>query len=156
MSNENEFQNTRKATALISDAGYPLPIELRPIWRIGLICLAIQESSKDGQTLKLNKVRFLLWMLIRPQKWDSYYDCLHGYDDSIISMSSDKSTEKAVELAISKNFVRLDSDSLTLSVEGDNLLQLARDLKMFQRETEFLHTIKNKVTDTYIKRILGN
>jgi len=156
MSKIDQIQTNRTATAVISDAGYPIPIELRPIWRIGLMCIAIQIASSNGESLKLNKVRVFLWMLIRPKNWSSYYDSLHSYDSSVFSISSDKSTDTAIELAIAKGFVKLDSDSLILDSEAYNLLQLIRDLNMFHSEIEFLHSVKSKVTDKYIKRILGN
>ena len=156
MTDMENINGGKTATTLISDAGYPLPIELRPIWRVGLMCIAIQTVGKNSESLKLNKVRVFLWMLIRPKNWDSYYDSLHAYNSSVFSMSSDKSTDTAIELAIAKGFVRLESDSLILDSEGHNLLQLIRDLNMFQSEIEFLNSVKNKVTDKYIKRILGN
>jgi hypothetical protein len=146
----------KSATTVISDAGYPLPIELRPIWRIGLICLSIQLAGAKAGTLKLNKARLFLWMLIRPKNWDSYYCSLHSYDSSTFSMSSDKSTETAIELAIAKGFVKLESDSLVLDSEGLKLLQLTRDLNIFQSEIDFLQSIKSKVTEKYIKRVLGS
>tara|TARA_R110001599_G_scaffold181261_1_gene374039 strand:+ start:18658 stop:19134 length:477 start_codon:yes stop_codon:yes gene_type:complete len=153
--NKNKDDQLKTATAIFSDSGYPLPIELRPIWRIGLMCVAIHAIGTDGVSLKLNKMRVILWMLIRPQNWGDYYDSLHLYSNSILSMSSDRSTDKAIELAIAKNFLQLDSEALILGEEGYKLLQLAHDLSLFNSEVEFLLSIKNKVTDKYIKRILG-
>lgn len=153
--NKNKELQHKTATAIFSDAGYPLPIELRPIWRIGLMCVAINTVGTDGVSLKLTKMRVLLWMLIRPQNWSSYFDSLHSYSNSIVSMSSDKSTDKAVELAMAKGFLQLDSDTLTLGEEGYKLLQLVNDLNLFNSEVEFLLSVKNKVTEKYIKRILG-
>jgi len=155
MNNDKELQH-KTATAIFSDTGYPLPIELRPIWRIGLMCIAINAVGTGGISLKITKMRVLLWMLIRPQNWSDYYDSLHSYSNSVLSMSSDKSTDKAIELAMAKGFLQLDSETLTLGEEGYKLLQLVNDLNLFSSEVEFLLSIKNKVTENYIKRILGH
>lgn len=155
MNKNKDFQH-KTARAIFSDSGYPLPIELRPIWRIGLMCVAINAIGTDGISLKLTKMRVLLWMLIRPQNWSDYYDSLHSYSNSILSMSSDKSTDKAIELAMAKGFLKLESETLMLGEEGYKLLQLVNDLNLFNSEVDFLLSVKNKVTEKYIKRILGH
>lgn len=144
----------KKTTPTFSDSGYPLPIELRPIWRIGLMCMAINAVGEHS--LKIHKIRVFLWMLIRPHKWGRYYDSLHSYDSNIISMSSDRSTDIAIEIAIAKGFVRLESDSLILDSEGYRLLGLISELDIFKREIEFVRSVKSKVTDKYIRKIWGD
>ncbi|MCL1075488.1 hypothetical protein [Shewanella dokdonensis] len=154
MTDISNIDSKKKAKPVISDAGYPLPIELRPIWRIALMCLAISIVGSDN-SLKLNKVRVFLWMLIRPKKWDGYYESLHAYNSSVFSMSSDKSTDVAIEIAIAKGFVKLESDSLVLDSEGYRLIDLISEIDIFKNEVEFVESIKNKVTDKYIKSLWG-
>ena len=54
-----------KVKTIISDKSYPLPIEMRPLWRICLIVVTLAVVSGDKRYLDVKKVNILVWMLIR-------------------------------------------------------------------------------------------
>lgn len=149
-------EKIKTATTVISDVGYPIPIEMRPIWRTALICIAINIVDTNGTSLKIDKLRIFIWMLARPTKWDNYYYSLHSIEPSFFKISSDKSTDIAIEIAIVKGFVKLESDSLHLEHNGLKLLMLVEEIKLFKDEIDFLQSIKSKVTDKYIKSLIGS
>lgn len=140
----------------VSDLKYPLPIEQRPMWRVSLLCIVIKVAGNKEGKIKLNKVRVFLWMLIRSQKWDEYFDSLSTKNGKALTLSSDKSTDKAIELAIAKNIVDLENDSVRLASQGYTLLALIGELQLLDNEIKFLESIKSKITDNYVRRILGN
>ncbi|SEI12051.1 hypothetical protein SAMN05660691_03889 [Rheinheimera pacifica] len=148
--------NLASAKAVFGDATFPLPIEQRPLWRIGLICLCIHICGDNESRLKLNKMRVLLWMLIRPKRWASYIDTINRADANKLLIASDSSTDKALELGFAKNFFSTDDGRVILGDQGKSMLDIIANNGIFVEETVFLTEIKSKVSDVYIKRILGS
>ncbi|ELI8020181.1 hypothetical protein ACX1H4_14910 [Yersinia enterocolitica] len=149
--------HTREANAsiIISDKGYPLPIELRPLWRLGIMCLCIRVLGTDIHGLNINKLRVATWMLNRPQLWGEYYKSLYSKNEKIPSISIDSNTDKAIELGIAKEFFIFNNESIKLIEIGKSLLEICDELGTYTRENEFLLSISSKFTNTYIKRVVG-
>lgn len=84
---------------VISDKPYPVPIEMRPLWRICLIVVSIAVVSGEKSYLDIKKVNILVWMLIRRTRWDEYERFLVGQSNDIPLVSVDTATYKAVEFA---------------------------------------------------------
>lgn len=100
---------TNKVTKIIvSDKRYPLPIEMRPLWRMCLILVSIIVVSGEKKYLDNKKLNILVWMLIRRGKWGEYEDYLLDRNDKIPLVSIDAATYKALELLLSKDCVALD------------------------------------------------
>tara|TARA_R110002049_G_scaffold309141_1_gene517570 strand:+ start:13183 stop:13446 length:264 start_codon:yes stop_codon:yes gene_type:complete len=66
------MQDDNTIRAVISDKAYPVPIEMRPLWRICLIVTSIAVVSGDKKYLDSKKVNILVWMLIRKKRWEEY------------------------------------------------------------------------------------
>jgi hypothetical protein len=49
--------NSNNIKVVIDNKPYPLPIEMRPVWRVCLIVIVIAEISGKEKHLELNKVR---------------------------------------------------------------------------------------------------
>lgn len=146
---------TANVKAVISEKPYPVPIEMRPLWRICLIVLAIAIVSKEKRYLDIKKVNILVWMLIRKKRWFEYESFLVGRSKDIPLVSVDTSTYRAVEFAIAKEFVKLDSGRLYLTDGSDELISVLSTNQIMSDEIEFLSINGKKLTDQKVKELTG-
>ena len=144
-----------KVRVAISDKPYPVPIEMRPLWRICLIVIAIAVVSGEKRYLDIKKINILVWMLIRKTKWNEYESFLTGRSKDIPLVSVDTATYKAVEFAIAKEFVTLDSGRLYLTKNSDNLFSLFKENQIMGDEIEFLSMNGKKLTGKKVKELTG-
>lgn len=144
-----------KKRAVISEKPYPVPIEMRPLWRICLIILSIAVVSKDKKYLDIKKVNILVWMLIRKKRWTEYESFLMGRSFDIPLVSVDTATYRAVEFAIAKEFVRLESGRLHLNEGGDELFAVLEANQIMSDEIEFLSLNGRRLTDQKVKELTG-
>ncbi|NNB47061.1 hypothetical protein [Pseudomonas chlororaphis] len=144
---------THQPKLQISDQGYPLPIEMRPLWRISLIIITIQHlQDKHGQ-ITINKIKVAIWMLIRKQQWNFYIEKLSNKDTFDISI--DRSDEKAIELCLAKNLITLQDSKLQSTESGLSLNSLINEEKLLIDEINFLKSISSSLTNTAVSKILG-
>lgn len=141
---------------IVSDKPYPVPIELRPLWRICLILICIDQVGSDKRYLSVGKVNILVWMLIRKARWNEYEQFLTGRSEDIPFVSADTATYKAVEFAIAKEFVKLEDGRLHITDAGLEVCSVLSRNKIMSAELEFLVNFGRKLTDSKIKRITGS
>jgi hypothetical protein len=146
-----------KVKVVISDNPYPIPIEMRPIWRIALIIVSIHIVSGEKKYLDLKKVNILVWMLIRKNRWEEYQDYLLGLSDKLPLVSIDTATYKAVEFSMAKNLTQLDAESgrLNLTPEGNTFFSILVANDIMSEEIQFLKHVGKKLSDTKIKDLSG-
>lgn len=149
------MNKTSKVKTVISDKSYPLPIEMRPLWRICLIVISLAVVSGDKRYLDIKKVNILVWMLIRRARWDEYEDFLHGRTKDIPLVSVDTAMYKAVEFAIAKEFVTLDSGRIHMTKNSDDLYKLLIDNQIMKEEIAYLKKNGKKLTDRKVKELTG-
>ncbi len=137
----------------VSDKPYSVPIEMRPLWRICLILVSIAILSGERRYLSVKKVNMLVWMLIRQNRWEEYEDYLYERTLDIPLVSVDTATYKAVEFALAKNLISLDSGRLYIAETGLELYHLLVENKIMADEIWFLNSIGKKLTDKKIKSI---
>ena len=142
-----------KTRQVISDKPFAVPIEMRPLWRICLIVIAITVVSKDKNYLDVKKVNILVWMLIRKERWEEYENFLMSQTYSIPLVSVDTATYKAVEFSLAKDFVKLDSGRLYTTEKSDELFSLLMDNKIMTEEVEFLSHVGIKLTGRKVKEL---
>ena len=146
---------TTKAKTVISEKPYPLPIEMRPLWRICLIVIALVMVSGDKRYLDIRKVNILVWMLIRRTRWKEYELFLHDHTRDIPFVSIDSAMYKAVEFAIAKNLVTLEAGRLYTTSNAENMHCLIVDNKVLEDEIEFLATNGKKLSERKVKELMG-
>ncbi|MCI5217943.1 MAG: hypothetical protein D3914_01805 [Candidatus Electrothrix sp. LOE2] len=149
--------NSNNIKVIIDNKPYPLPIEMRPVWRMCLIVIAIAEISGKKKNLELNKVNILVWMLIRKNKWEEYLHFLDvkGYVKNVPLVSVDSSTYKAIEYSISKKIVALRHGRLHLTNLGDDTFSLLVANEIMNDERLFLQDAGMKLTVQKIKELTG-
>ena len=148
--NENATVRT-----VISDKSYPVPIEMRPLWRICLIVISLAVVSGEKRYLDVKKVNILVWMLIRRARWDEYEGFLTGRTFDIPLVSVDTATYKAVEFAIAKEFVTLEAGRLHMTKNSDELYSLLIKNDIMTAEIDYLTRNGKKLTDRKVKELTG-
>lgn len=144
-----------KAKVIFNDGGYPIPIEQRPLWRLGLMCLCIHYLGSNTYGLSLIKLKLATWMLIREQDWSYYHEVLNDLSVKPNFFKDDAYTERTIELGMVKKFFMFEGKNLKLLECGHSLISLSLELDLFQSEIEFLNTIKAKFTDSFVNRVMG-
>lgn len=145
----------RKIKPIISSKSYPIPIEMRPLWRICLIIISIIIVSGNKKYLDQKKVNILVLMLIRKNKWEEYENYLLGRSHDIPLVSVDTATYKAVEFSIAKNFIRLEEGRLYITTHGEELFSVLLENDIMKEEITFLEQIGKKLTDNKVKGLTG-
>jgi hypothetical protein len=145
----------RKIKPIISSKSYPIPIEMRPLWRICLIIISIIIVSGDKKYLDQKKVNILVWMLIRKNKWEEYEDYILGRNHNIPLVSVDTATYKAVEFSIAKNFIMQKEGRLYITTHGEELFSVLVKNDIMKEEIIFLQQVGKKLTDNKIKGLTG-
>ncbi|MBA2781112.1 hypothetical protein [Billgrantia kenyensis] len=139
----------------ISRRDFPIAIEMRPLWRISLIVIAIKIVGGDKLYLDTKKLNILVWMLIRSVNWDDYEEYLHGRALDIPFVSVDAATYKAVEFASAKQFIYIEESRLYITEQGCQLFDLLVNVQVMEAERAFLQKNGKKLTDTKVKEITG-
>ena len=147
--------NNKQNRLIISDKPYSVPIEMRPLWRIGLIVISIYVVSGNKKYLDIKKLNILVWMLIRSERWSEYSSYLNGERVKTPLVSVDTSTYKATEYAIAKKLVKLDEGRLHLTKTGDNLYSLFKENDVMKEEIEFLVYYGKLLTEEKVKGLTG-
>ena len=134
---------------------YPIPIEMRPLWRICLIIISIFLVSNNDGMLSLNKLNVFVWMLIRKNKWNAYKNFLINFSDEIPLVSIDTATYKAIEFARAKNYICIENDKISLSSIGKDVYKLIVEIGIMIEEIQFLNDIGAKLTENKVKILAG-
>lgn len=146
------FEHSR-AKPVISNKPYSIPIEMRPLWRISLLIASIATLGGEKRYLSVKKANMLVWMLIRQSRWDEYENYLFGRSMDLPLVSTDTATYKAVEFALAKGLISLDSGRLHLSDSGVELYQLLVENEIMTSERTFLENVGKKLTDDKVRAI---
>ena len=149
------MNSERNIIPLISDKPYPVPIEMRPLWRIGLIIISIIRVSGDKKYLDTKKLNILVWMLIRKNRWPEYESYLRELTVDIPLISVDTATYKATELCMAKSLVTLSDGRLHITDIGETVYNAILKSEVMQEELEFLDELGKKLTDAKAKGLTG-
>lgn len=146
---------TDSIRASFTDKPYPVPIELRPLWRIALLVSTIAIVAGNKKYLDLNKANILVWMLIRSRRWREYEDFLCGRTNELPLISVDTATYKAVEFSIAKQFLALQSSRLYLEEYGNELFEVIVRSEILREERAFLQENGRRLTEIKVKALSG-
>ncbi|MCG7870249.1 MAG: hypothetical protein JAY74_28260 [Candidatus Thiodiazotropha taylori] len=147
------MNNHSKAKPVVSDKPYAIPIEMRPLWRISLLVASVATLGGEKRYLSVKKANMLVWMLIRQKRWDEYEDYLYGRSNDLPLVSTDTATYKAVEFALAKGLINLDSGRLHVTDSGMELYHLLIENDIMSNEMSFLENVGKKLTDKKVRAI---
>lgn len=145
----------KKIRGVVNIRPHPIPIEMRPLWRISLIICAINVVSGDKQYLDGKKLNILIWMLIRKARWSEYGAFLLSQSKELPLVSVDTATYKAVEFSVAKGLIRLADGRVYISEKGLNLYLMLIENEIMVEEIEFLELFGKKLTENKVKQLTG-
>ncbi len=140
--------------AIVSDKRYPLPVEMRPLWRMCLIIISIVVVSGPKKYLDSKKLNILVWMLIRRAKWEEYEDYLLERRHNVPLVSIDTATYKALELLVAKDYVALDDGKIFITEIGEQLYKVLNEQSVMYEEISFLDRLGRKLTEAKVKGLM--
>ena len=147
------MSNHSRTKPVVSKKPYSIPIEMRPLWRISLLVASIVTIGGEKRYLSIKKANMLVWMLIRQSRWDEYENYLYGRTMDLPLVSTDTATYKAVEFALAKGLISLNSGRLHVSDSGIELYKLLVENDIMTNEISFLKNVGKKLTDKKVRAI---
>lgn len=139
----------------IDNKPYPVPVEMRPLWRIGLVVIIVKTMMIKNKTIDLKKLNVMLWMLIRNQEWEKFKKFLIEKDQPAPFISSDQANYIAIELTFKKNLIRFDQDKIETTYLADNFYNHILQNSLFNAEINFLDDYLSKISFEKIEKMLG-
>lgn len=139
----------------INNKPYPIPIEMRPLWRITLIVIIVKIMTKKNKKIDLQKLNIMLWMLIRSHDWNSFKLFLDGKIQSAPFISSDQANYIAIELSFKKELIQFNKEKIETTSLSENLFNTLIENNLFKDEIIFVENYLSKITVDKIDKMLG-
>jgi len=135
-----------------------VPGDLRPVWRICAIVLALHLSSRGGKS-SFGKLHLLNWALKSKKNQYSLAQIMHGKlsPDSII-VRIEPALNRAVDLASGEDLLTIDDGKkVVLTEKGVKLAEsLMANPEIFKDVKGFLATIgKKQLTETEVNKLFS-
>lgn len=144
-----------KRKVSINNKSYPIPIEMRPLWRISLVILIIKTSTTNNKSVDLRKLNILLWMIIRNHDWGVFRKFLYEKNIRAPFISSDQANYLAIELAFKIDLIQFSNEKIILTEKSELFSMRIEENKLFISERSFLESIISKLTVEKINLIMG-
>lgn len=139
----------------INNKPYPVPVEMRPLWRIGLVVLIVKRMNIVNKSLDLKKLNVILWMLIRSHSWENFKIFLKNSDQIPPFITSDQANYIAIELAFNKDLIKFNEDKISTTKNGDIFFEQIIENSIFTSELKFINDNLSYFTNVKIEQIMG-
>lgn len=149
------MMNDKTIKVSINNKPYPVPVEMRPLWRIGLVVLIVKRMNIVKKSLDLKKLNVILWMLIRSHSWENFKIFLKSSDQTPPFVTSDQANYIAIELAFNKNLIKFNEDKVSTTKNGDIFFNNIMENSIFTSELQFINDNSSYFTNVKIEQIMG-
>lgn len=139
----------------INNKPYPVPVEMRPLWRISLVVIIVKTMIIKNKTIDLKKLNVMLWMLIRNQEWEKFKNFLIEKDQPAPFISSDQANYIAIELTFKKDLIRFNHEKIETTYLADNFYVHIIEHGLFSDEINFIENYLSKISFDKIEKMLG-
>lgn len=139
----------------INNKPYPIPVEMRPLWRISLVIVIVKTMLNNNKTINLKKLNVMLWMLIRNQEWDKFKKFLIEKNQPAPFISSDQANYIAIELTFKKDLIKFVQDKIETTYLADNFYENMIENNLLRDEINFIESYLSKITFDKIDKMLG-
>lgn len=144
----------------------PLPCDLRPIWRIAVLLL-ILEQCRDRQA-SMEQLHVMNWAVRNPNSQSDFVGFLKGtIAPSQVIVRHDPSLSRAIDFALAEELVtdrvekgasvettKNNSYRIRLTEKGAAIArELLNDEECFVREKSFLSVIGKKITQSSVQQL---
>ena len=134
---------------------YPVPVEMRPLWRISLIIIIVKTMLLKNKPIDLKKLNIMLWMLIRNQDWGEFKIFLNERNHPAPFISSDQANYIAIELTFKKNLIKFNNQKIETTALSDSFYHQIRENNLFNDEIIFMENHLSKITFDKIEKMIG-
>ncbi len=149
------MMNNKSIKVTINNKPYPIPVEMRPLWRIGLVVLIVKRMNTLKKTIDLKKLNVLLWMLIRSHDWEKFKLFLNNNNQTAPFITSDQANYIAIELAFNKELIKFDEEKIITTKNGDLFFNFIVENSIFSNELNFINQNSLAFTNVKIDQIMG-
>ncbi|WP_349929433.1 hypothetical protein ABJ384_05705 [Acinetobacter sp. A1-4-2] len=139
----------------INNKPYPVPVEMRPLWRISLVVIIVKTMIIKNKTIDLKKLNVMLWMLIRNQEWEKFKKFLIEKDQPAPFISSDQANYIAIELTFKKDLIKFNQEKIETTYLADNFYVHILEHGLFSAEINFIENYLSKISFDKIEKMLG-
>ncbi|ENX41571.1 hypothetical protein [Acinetobacter sp. NIPH 2100] len=139
----------------IDNKPYPVPVEMRPLWRISLVIIIVKTMLLKNKTIDLKKLNVMLWMLIRNQKWGEFKKFLIEKEYPAPFISSDQANYIAIELTFKKDLIKFNNEKIETTPLANNFYENILEHNLFNDEIIFLENHLSKITYDKIEKMMG-
>lgn len=139
----------------VTGKNYPIPIEMRPIWRVSILLVILAEVGKSKGYLDLTKLNVLIWMVIRRKNWEKYADFLTDQNHKVPLVSVDTATYKAIEIAVSRKMIKIEGKKIYLIETGRHFYSVIKQHSILTDEIDFLNEYGRKLTLKKVNLLTG-
>lgn len=144
-----------KIKVKIDNKPYPVPVEMRPLWRISLIIIITKIMNKKNKSLDLKKLNVMLWVLIRTQEWNNFMKFIDDKNNVAPFISSDQANYIAIELGFKKNLLQFNQDKIEVTDLGNVIYDNILLNNLFDAERNFIENYLSKITVDKVEKMLG-
>ena len=139
----------------IDNKPYPVPVEMRPLWRISLVIIIVKTLLLKNKTIDLKKLNVMVWMLIRNKEWEKFKNFLIEKDQPAPFISSDQANYIAIELTFKKNLIIFNKEKIETTELADKFYTNILEHNLFKAEINFIEQYLSKITFDKIEKMLG-
>lgn len=149
------MMNNKSIKVTINNKPYPIPVEMRPLWRIGLVVLIVKRMNTLKKTIDLKKLNVMLWMLIRSHNWENFKLFLNNNNQTAPFITSDQANYIAIELAFNKELIKFNEEKIITTKNGDLFFNFIIENSIFSNELNFINQNSLAFTNVKIDQIMG-
>ena len=135
----------------------PLPGDLRPTWRIGLLILLLSQCCRQ-QRSSLTKIHVLNWAARSEANHADLIALIEGRmsPDQLI-VRFDPACNRAIDFAIGEGLLkRVDGSRIELTESGNALAkEISKDSELYATEKKLAGAIKQKLSEMLVDNIFG-
>lgn len=132
-----------------------IPADMRPVWRIALILLVLQLSSRGGKS-SFGRLQLFNWALLHQEGKSALLDVLAGNNSpTAVMVRIEPSLNRAVDFASAAGLVKIvNGDRVEITSVGQSEVRRIIDAKdLFLAEIAFLNSVGRAVTETLVAEI---
>lgn len=149
------MMNNKSIKISINNKPYPVPVEMRPLWRIGLVVLIVKRMNLLKKSVDLKKLNVTLWMLIRSHDWEIFQIFLNSNSKTPPFITSDQANYIAIELAFNKELIKFNEEKIITTKNGDLFFNFIIENSIFSNELNFINQNSSSFTNVKIDQIMG-
>jgi hypothetical protein len=127
--------------------------DLRPLWRLGSICLILRNCW--GASATLRQLHVLNWALRDGENRSVFLSALQDAPPVLPIVRIEPSLNRAVNFALGEALIARAANRLTLEPKGREFAKRIADTDdLFVQEKAFFAAIGKKVTEKIVERVL--